>query len=100
MALKPFDETGEQREVQAAHGFALCHAPFLVAIAERQIEAVEKFADTEQRGCLFQCGDGCGGDIITKQRPYLLDVNDSIAEFDADSLAVCRQSHSLLIFED
>ena len=99
MALKPFDETGEHREVQAAHGFALCHAPFLVAIAERQIEAVEKFANAEQRGCLFQCGDWCGGDTIAQQRPQALDINDGIAEFDADPLAVRRQSHSFLIVE-
>ena len=97
--MKSFDETGEQREVQAAHGFALGHAPFLVAIAERQIEAIEKGADTEQRGGLFQCSDGCSGDIITKQRPYPLDINDGIAEFDADPLAVRRQSHSLLVVE-
>ena len=44
LVLKAFDERTEHGEPQSADGLALGHAPFLIEIADRQIEPVEKLA--------------------------------------------------------
>ena len=54
MVLKALDQRGKHCEPQAADGLALGHAPFLVAVANRQIEPVEEFA-AKQRRRLLQC---------------------------------------------